>query len=189
MRKIEKDIIDNFFLLLFILISVSGVLMGSIAVNKTPEALNLLKEAESVSGGLLKTFISAFSSELFFILLAALGGLSLFLAPLLLISVYLKAYSYGFTAGCIVALSGFEGLLKIGLGLFLQNFIFCGALSIYASFGLSKSISSYLNRRNYDFVKRKNISFLKATAFIIIISLIISAFEAFIALKTTIYTL
>ncbi len=189
MKSFEKDVIDNIFLLIFVVLCSLGIFLGVLAADKNPDALEILRGESFPGEDFKEIFIWAILSKLFFIALSYLGGLSVFLTPLLLISVYTKAYSYGFTAGCIVALSGFGGFLKVLTGIFLQNFIFLSVLIIYSSFALGKSLLSYLNRRNYDYIKRKNKSFLKATVVILILSGLLSLLETAIQSKLTIYTL
>ncbi len=189
MKISKKDKLIDIFLLIFILICSLGVLMGAITSMKDREAMEIFNEAEFSSGEFFKTFTSSFITKMFFIFLVFLGGLNIFLSPIIPVSIYLKGYSYGFTSGCITSLSGFSGLLKVVSLIFLQNFIFCAFLSLYSSFALGKSISVYLNRRNYDFVKSKNKSFITATFIILIISLMLSLAEALFLSEFKIYTL
>ncbi len=189
MKRRGKDNFDSVFILIFIFISIMGVFLGVMAVDKGTDAIGLIRGDSPESNNIKEFFIWSFLSKVIFILPSYIGGLSIFLTPLLLISVYLKAYSYGFTAGGVVALFGFSGFIDVLTGVFFQNFLFLSALNIYSAFALGKNMHSYLNRRNYDYVKKKNIGFIKATVLIFLLSAVLSVIESILKSKLTIYTL
>ncbi len=161
--------------------AVIGLIFGVISAKNSPEAYEIIKATELFSGAFWETWKNAFLQKGIITALISLSGVSILLLPVPLIAIAVKGYSYGFTAGCVVASWGIRGYFLTLSGLLIQNLLYLLLSIFYSSYGINKSIGTYLNRRNYEYRVKQNKSFLLVTAAAFILVCLISFAEAFIS--------
>lgn len=133
---------------------IAGILVGAL-YSKTGQA-SPPTEAQLFSESASGIFRHAFLTQLLWTGAVALGSLSVFLTPVIFLSVFCKGLFYGYTAGSLIYTYTFRGFLISGTGLFAHNFLACAILTVYGAMGASHAIESFLNRRNYAVKHKKN---------------------------------
>lgn len=180
--KNKKEIFNPVILLGLGFFAVGGILSGILAAKYNTEAYEIIKEAAFFSDNFRETLINGFLTGLLWTAMCIVGGMNVFLVPLIIVAVFVKGYSYGFTTGCIAASMGIYGYNIILAGLFIHNFLSILLLVFYGTFGINKSIGCYLNRRNYEYIHRKNKVYIPASFAVIVLTLVISVVEAAVSL-------
>lgn len=178
----KKEFFNPVILSVMTVLAVFGIVSGVFSAKCSKEAYEIIKEAKLFSDNFNETLKGSFLSEIIWMLLCALGGMNVFLIPLSAGAVFFKGYTYGFTAGCMVASLGKYGYALTLTGLFAQNFLSHILLVFYGTYGINKSIECYLNRRNYEYIHRKNKAYIIVSLISLILVMVISFTEAAVSM-------
>ena len=175
--KRKNTVLNPWITLIIALLTMSGIITGVLSARESQGAL-VIEGLNLFSCDFFATFKSSIISKLLFVLFFIAGGISVFLIPISAAALFFKNYSYGYTAGLMVAEMGKKGAMLCFSGLLLHNFLFSFFSMLYLSFAVNKSLECFLNRRNYDYKVRKNKSFAIVTAIYFVMTIFVSLIEA-----------
>lgn len=158
-------------------ITMAGIILGVLYAKESGET-SVIEGFELFSCDFFATFKSSIITKLIFVILFIIGGVNVFFIPVSATALFFKNYSYGYTAGLMVAEMGKKGAMLCFSGLLLYNFLFTFFSMLYLSFAVNNSLECFLNRRNYDYKVRKNKIFAIITIIYIIMTIFVSLTEA-----------
>lgn len=164
MDKLKKKVTINrkMFLFLFLLFFI-GLTLGALFVTILKESdQTLVKNSletffTSISKNTLKVeqnLISSLITNLFYILIIWLLGLSIIGGPIVIIGYFLKAFSLGFSIGSILFHYKFKGILLAFIYIFphhIINFLIYTILTIYSLSLSIKLLDSLIHKKKIDF--------------------------------------